>query len=139
MEKIELHSLFEENNKILLDFFKNEFINIIKDTVVDDIKKEIYNLLFDGNIYKGISKRCGFIRTRKRGNCKRLTNQILCPYHLQKVKKEYENISLPDKISSGNSSGLYNDNVIDKENNEDNIYNDNSNSNNYLIDINNLW
>lgn len=61
--------------------------------------------------------------------------------------KEYENISLPDKISSGNSSGLrditMNNNGINKnmkkDNHENNFYNKELDSEKYLIDINNSY
>ncbi len=105
MEGLNLQSLLKDNNKILLDFLKNEFVYIVKDGIVKDIKMEIYNMIFKNDIAKSKSKTCGFIRTRKRGTCKRLTNYLLCPYHLKKLKKEHENILLPDKIPSGKLSG----------------------------------
>lgn len=148
MEIFNLQLLFKENNNIILDFLKNDFINILKDGIIEDIKIEIYKLLLENNVYKKEkSKICGFRRSRKRGSCRRLTNYILCPYHLQEVKKEYENISLPDKNPSGNSSGLIinidknneiNEN-IKKDNHENNIYNNELQFENYTIDINNSY
>lgn len=102
MEGLNLQLLLKENKNILLDFLKNEFMHIVKDSIVEDIKIDIHKLLFSDNIYKkDKSKKCGFRRSRKRGSCKRLTNYLICPYHLEKARKEYENISLPDKNSSG--------------------------------------
>lgn len=132
MEGLNLQLLLKDNNKIILDFLRNEFVYIIKDNIINDIKKEIYNMLFNNNIKKSKSKTCDFARSRKRGTCKRLTNSLLCPYHLKKVRKEYENTLLPDKNSSGNLSGSENI-AINKSEDEKNEKNNININNSYYI------
>lgn len=135
MEGLDLQSFLKDNNKYLLDFLKNEFLNILKDGIVEDIKMEIYDMLFKNNNERTNSRICGFSRTRKRGTCKRLTNCLLCPYHLKKVEKEYKNILLPDKISSGNSYGFENITIKSNENSKVESVNMNINNSYYITYI----
>lgn len=132
---MDFQSLLKDNNEIIFNFLKNEFLNILKDGIVEDIKMEIYDILFKNNNKKTKSKICGFKRTRQRGTCKRLTNCLLCPYHLKKNEKEYKNILLPDKISSGN---LYGSENITIENSEDKNFN-NSYYTTYIDYLNDIY
>lgn len=109
IDKFNLQLLLQENNKYFINFLKNEFLYMVKDGIIEDIKKEFYGLLFN-EIKKEKAKTCGFGRSRNRGYCKRITHKILCPYHLNMVKENYLNLSLPDNILYGNSSGLIQNN-----------------------------
>lgn len=121
MEIQNLQLLLKENNDSLLDFLKNEYIHSLKDLLLNDIKKEISKLFINKEYDKGKIKVCGFSRTRKRGNCKRITRYVLCPYHLEKAIKEHEKTVLPDKNSSGILSGFSNVSLNDKKNKNERI------------------
>lgn len=131
MEVQNLQLLLKKNNDYLLDFLKNEYIYSLKDLLLNDIKKEISKLFINKEYYKDNIKVCGFSRTRKRGNCKRVTRYVLCPYHLEKAIKEHEKNILPDNISSGNLSGFSNVSLNDKGNKNERIQ-----TNDEYLDIN---
>lgn len=137
METFNLQLMLEEKNKILIDFFKNEFL-LLKEDIFNDIKKELSKLILYNEEKKENIKICGFGRTRKRGSCKRITRHILCPYHLEKFKKEYRNLSMPDGFSSGNPSGnqyISNNYSVKIENINEDLLTVNKNKNNMFIKL----
>lgn len=136
MDTITLQLLLKENNKQLIDFLKNEFMYSVKENILKEFKDE-FTKLFSYKEEKK-TKLCGFTRTRKRGSCKRVTKQILCPYHLENLRKETENYLLPDKKLSGNPSGNtinYNKYSVKIEDCEENFFIYSNHNKNVNLDL----